>query len=563
MSTKVQNLYKQLIENNKYHHVGWYKEYKSFSQDIKKIKENLKTHDIRDIETYQGTSFKNSNNAYDDFIKRLIYDKSNGIASRGQSILSWENLNKFKAAQGFDDVIKAIITNPNFETYKDLRKWWSSQNVGNNPVLVNRVVAACTTSVSSTVDESRFHQTFEWLQKQDIIPTYDASEPQDWYHKNIFALERVTEGLTGMDDVDEYWISIFLWEIHYNISNPFRFKKQVIKYGAPGTGKTYTAKRTTKLLFEIWKEEYDISNAFNYYDHIETIQFHPSCTYEDFMEGLRPVLDKNNQAQLSLQNGVFKSFCLNAGQWECDIAKLRDENKIVKEWKDLLIQDLDDIKTDLSGDYWKCIFEIEDKTKKVSEVIPPYFFIIDEINRAELSRVFGELMFCLEYRGIEGAIKTQYAHLNNDENGMIKIGKSYQFFIPTNVYLIGTMNTIDRSVESFDFALRRRFSWEEVMPNIGLLRYHLISHNRKWQELAENLEKLNSQIAIEPLLGRDFQIGHAYLWNLPYSKVLSIEEVRKAVWQDNIAPLLQEYLRGTGKEGLILNFKTTFGLTNG
>ncbi|MFH4238343.1 AAA family ATPase, partial [Acinetobacter baumannii] len=86
--------------------------------------------------------------------------------------------------------------------------------------------------------------------------------------------------------------------------------------------------------------------------------------------------------------------------------------------------------------------------------IPPFFFIIDEINRAELSRVFGELMYCLEYRGVKGSVKTQYANLNTKKTGILELGQTYQFFIPTNIYLIGTMNTIDRSVESFDFALR-------------------------------------------------------------------------------------------------------------
>lgn len=160
-------------------------------------------------------------------------------------------------------------------------------------------------------------------------------------------------------------------------------------------------------------------------------------------------------------------------------------------------------------------------------------------------------MYCLEYRGIEGAIKTQYAHLNNSDTGMIKIGDDFQFFVPHNIYLIGTMNTIDRSVESFDFALRRRFRWEEVMPDTSMLHYHLLKHNSIWVSLAENLENLNSEIEKEPLLGRDFQIGHAYLWDLNYSKELTMTQVKDAIWQDSIAPLLQEYLRGTGREDLL------------
>src|ERR1039458_4977981 len=82
-------------------------------------------------------------------------------------------------------------------------------------------------------------------------------------------------------------------------------------------------------------------------------------------------------------------------------------------------------------------------------------------------------MICLEYRGVEGAISTQYAALNTAETGLVSIGGTYKFFIPHNVYIIGTMNTIDRSVESFDLALRRRFRWERIDPDIDALRLHL------------------------------------------------------------------------------------------
>ena len=367
----------------------------------------------------------------------------------------------------------------------------------------------------------------------------------------------MTNKLTGVPDIDEYWISMFVWEMYLNISNPFSLKKQIVKYGSPGTGKTYTAKQNTQLLFAIWKDEFAYSKDFNFSNHIEIVQFHPSYTYEDFMEGLRPKLDANNQVQLVLQNGIFKDFCIKAGKWECDIAQSSLKNK---EWNELTIKDVIEIKSELIGEHWEYIFEIEDKSKKIADAVPPFFFIIDEINRAELSRVFGELMYCLEYRGIDGAIKTQYTNLNDDKTGMIKRAGNYQFFIPNNVYLIGTMNTIDRSVESFDFALRRRFRWEEIMPDSTLLRYHLIKHNKKWVKLAENLENLNAKIEKEPLLGRDFQIGHAYLWNLHYPKELTVSEVRNTVWDDSIAPLLQEYLRGTGREDLIVKFAKSFGI---
>ncbi len=258
-----------------------------------------------------------------------------------------------------------------------------------------------------------------------------------------------------------------------------------------------------------------------------------------------------------MQNGVFKEFCRNAGKWEIDVCRLG----LNRDWDSITIDDLRGYREKLSGDHWKYIFEISDSSKLVSDSVPPFFFIIDEINRAELSRVFGELMYCLEYRGVKGSIKTQYANLNNAQTGMLQTDQGYLFFIPTNIYLIGTMNNIDRSVESFDFALRRRFRWEEVNPDTGLLRYHLNQFCKTWLPLADNLERLNTQIAKEPLLGHDYQIGHAYLMNLKYATSLTVSEVRARVWDDCIQPLLREYLRGTGKEvELIDSFGKEFGV---
>jgi len=372
-------------------------------------------------------------------------------------------------------------------------------------------------------------------------------------------------------DTDIYYLSQFVWMLYENTSNPFSLKKQVVKYGAPGTGKTYLAQQQTKLLFEIWKDEYAQDSKFIYDEQKELVQFHPSFSYEDFMEGLRPVLDAAGNAQLKLQNGVFKQFCIRAGKWEVDIHRLQSElprESVLnaKKLNELLVKDLVEHRSRLTGDHWEYIFKLAEADaggdKKLIDALPPFFFIIDEINRAELSRVFGELMFCLEYRGVPGAVKTQYANLNRDETtGMLHNGVGYTFFIPNNVYLIGTMNTIDRSVESFDFALRRRFRWEEVRPDCGVLRHHLQQERKLWMPLAEDLRRLNDVIAKEPLLGADYQVGHAYLMNLNYPAGLTVAEVRSCIWEDSIRSLLHEYLRGTGKEAeLIKTFGKAFGV---
>lgn len=566
MSQRLKNLYTYLIDNRKHHLIHWYNDYITFTADVDKIRGNLSNGtEIKANEAYIGTSFEEREKPYDDFVRKFLYEKANGIASRGQSVLSNENLEKFKKADGFDVVISELIKEPSYETHNNLTKWWSAQNVGNNPLLVNRALAACTLKVSTTVDETKFNGVFYWLQKERLIEVYSNDKEDNWYHKNIFLIEQLTNKLNGVPKITEHWISMFVWEMYLNISNPFTLNKQIVKYGAPGTGKTFTSKRDSELQFKIWKDEFAPNEDFKFIDYIENIQFHPSYTYEDFLEGLRPKLNKNNQAELTLQNGTFKKLCIKAARWEIDIYKHTSIESGNKDWNELTIGDIEKYRNILLEDsnkkvYWEYIFKIKDKEKKLSDAIPPYFFVIDEINRAELSRVFGELMYCLEYRGIKGCIKTQYAHLNDKELGMIEIGGSYQFFIPTNVYLIGTMNTIDRSVESFDFALRRRFKWEEISPDTSLLKYHLKDYNDKWINLADFLNNLNNYIANQPLLGRDYQIGHAYLWDLPYSKDLDSNEVRRNVWNDRIFPLLQEYIRGTGREDLLEEFKKNFGV---
>ncbi len=547
MKSRLKNLYKYLIENRKHEVNGWHKAYRDFYSQVAQIRERITS----------GEGLSQNDEA---FLKQLIYEKSNGIASRGQSVLSNDNFQSFIKNKNFISALEKFILIPNSENFTIFSDTWSNQGKSNNPVLVNRVAAACTLEVSTTVDSGKFNQVFNWLIREGIIPVYPTEENQSWFAKNIFLLKSIKSEFDNElreGKTDEFYLSQFVWVLYENLSNPFSLKKQIIKYGAPGTGKTYQARLQTSLMFDIWKEEFTSNSRLTHASQIELVQFHPSFSYEDFMEGLRPVLGSDGNSQLRLQNGVFKEFCRSAGKWEIDVYGLG----LAQKWESLTIKELLPFREKLSGEHWRDVFEISDTSKLVSEAVPPFFFIIDEVNRAELSRVFGELMYCLEYRGTRGCVKTQYANLNNEHTGMLKDAKGYLFFIPTNIYLIGTMNTIDRSVESFDFALRRRFRWEKVVPDMALLKYHLNQFCKAWLPLVDNLERLNELIAKEPLLGNDYQIGHAYLMDLKYATSLTVSEVRERVWDDCIRPLLQEYLRGTGKETeLISSFGKAFGV---
>ena len=136
--------------------------------------------------------------------------------------------------------------------------------------------------------------------------------------------------------------------------------------------------------------------------------------------------------------------------------------------------------------------------------------------------------------------------LNDKNDAMIGEEGSAKFFIPTNVRFIGTMNTIDRSVESFDFALRRRFKWQFVAPNVNVLRRYLAKKPKEWMPLVDGWKNLNAAVRDNRgKLGPDYQIGHAYLMKLDcYNEEESLKDIRWWIWNTSLLPLFEEYFRG-------------------
>ena len=225
MSIRLKNLYKLLIENRKHEAQGWNKAYKIFYSQVEKIRERLKSEEVL-------------SNQDESFLRELLYNLDNGIASRGQSVLSNDNFINFIKNKQFLSALESLIVNPNIETYQRFKKTWSDEGKSNNPVLINRVVAACTLDVSTTVDSGKFNQVFNWLMREKIIPIYPDSEAQDWYSKNYYLMEilkKVFSEEIQNQETDEFYLSQFVWELYENLSNPFSLKKQIIKYGAPGT----------------------------------------------------------------------------------------------------------------------------------------------------------------------------------------------------------------------------------------------------------------------------------------------------------------------------------------
>jgi 5-methylcytosine-specific restriction protein B len=353
---------------------------------------------------------------------------------------------------------------------------------------------------------------------------------------------------------------MFFWKLTEMFDNEIISSKAIVYYGAPGTGKTYNAKKEAKKIIESWKLRTFSDDAK---EMIKVVQFHPSFSYEDFIEGIRPSKNGN----FEVKDGVFRDFCKKAG--EIEIKLWQNENFRNKfEDKDFCEVTLKEVKETIGEESFKEIFDdinyekLKDLT--LDEIIEPAVFIIDEINRAELSKVFGELMYALEYRGYKGKIKTQYSYLREKDNQSSYLkeedkffeenGEDY-FFVPHNVIIIATMNTIDRSVDIFDFAMRRRFVWEKIEPDYDVIRNVLKESNVKnyADELANSLKKLNEIIKKEPLLGEDYQIGHSYVLNLKKrnKSFSSATDAKEYLWDRNLRPLLEEYLKGLADSDVI------------
>lgn len=190
---------------------------------------------------------------------------------------------------------------------------------------------------------------------------------------------------------------------------------------------------------------------------------------------------------------------------------------------------------------------ISEKTIVRPKELKKYIFIIDEINRGEISKILGELFFSIDpgYRGKSGEVSTQYAnmHINPDE----------KFYIPENVYIIGTMNDIDRSVDSFDFAMRRRFRFLEIKADERLEMLALLEDEELKKEAIRRMTALNREIVKVEDLNENYQIGAAYFLKL---RTLNFDEL----WTDCLQPLLQDYVQGMYNEkGIMDKFAKAYG----
>lgn len=383
--------------------------------------------------------------------QELISTYDNSTSRKNQALMAWNFANKL----AINDVVFAKRSN----------------------TLVGKGIVTGDYIFDDSRQEYKNIRTVKWLQisewehpgKSVAKRLTDITPYTDYIEKliTIFTPDELDDVDTQPEvDYPEYSSADFLSDVYMSeqdyetLVNVLKMKKNIILQGAPGVGKTFTAKRLA----------YSIIGAKNP-DRVQMIQFHQSYSYEDFIEGYRPT-----ENGFTIKKGSFYKFC--------KLAEDDDEND--------------------------------------------YFFIIDEINRGNLSKIFGELFMLIEKdkRGIELQL------LYSDEN----------FSVPPNVYIIGMMNTADRSLAMLDYALRRRFSFFTMKPGfntIGFQTYQDSLKSNAFKKLISCIKQLNSKIAADISLGEGFCIGHSYFCGLT-AKTATVRTLTSII-EYELIPLLKEY----------------------
>ena len=405
--------------------------------------------------------------------------------------------------------------------------------------------------------------------------TYRHTRKVEWTHIGNWELENIVQ--KTLTDITKY--PDYVKKIEAMITNSTEDmsttqyqhyidlllnNRNLILNGAPGTGKTYLAKLIAAHII------FDGNIPDNFEEHPQFVeqcgfvQFHPSYDYTDFVEGLRPTRpNKDGNIGFERKDGIFKAFCKkainDAAKWDYTnidkYIKPGIEIPSCTERTEYQIKSIDNKYIHIEGR------TIEPKRIPIAEVKEAYekelwdggqkngydsytaaiakyihihsinnvfFFIIDEINRGEISKIFGELFFSIDpgYRGKKGKVQTQYQNLITEDDPF-KDG----FYIPENVYIIGTMNDIDRSVECMDFAMRRRFAFKEITAEESAKNMGFSDED----EAKKRMMSLNDAISEIDGFNSSFHIGAAYFKGV---------DDFDALWELKLAGLLKEYLRG-------------------
>lgn len=411
--------------------------------------------------------------------------------------------------------------------------------------VVKQIVLDESTQLNNWESKSQaiFEQFVTFLDsKQNKITELDSIPTASGADNNKVEYVTINEGLksTAINLFKSYCFGCFFWSTFENqggLSNKIdelisRGDKNIILTGAPGTGKTfacqsYAREQVSNFIYENNLEKAEgKQSAYLTVDYfIKTVQFHPGYDYSDFIEGLRPKKVDSNIIY-DRKDGIFKNFC----------------RQVVE-------------------------FNKNHKYANLAESAK-FFFIIDEINRGEVSKIFGEAFSMIETdkrapvdsnsEDVTNKVDTQYSSLIENKDDPFQHG----FYIPENVYILATMNEIDRSLEAMDFAFRRRFSWltvnvqdtlNEIIVN-SVLDDCTNSVSKHMSEIEKSFNELNK--LIKKNLGPDYMLGGSYLTSLKNSSKTSVKTLKEELWNNHLEPIIKDYIKGS--EDKIENYKAKF-----